>query len=329
MIAIEITEVGGGPEVLKPVEMPIPSPGPDEVLVRVHATGINHGDVGQRRGIYPPPKGVTPIPGLEVAGTVAATGAGVSRWKEGDAVCGLVAGGGYAEYCLVPAGQCLPIPAGMSFVQAASLIEAYATVWSNVWQRARLAKGETLLVHGGSGGIGVAAIQLAAAVGNPVIATAGSEEKCRFCSDLGALRAINYKTEDFVEACRAATEGRGADVILDMVGIPYLGRNLKALADEGRLVLIGQLQKKGTPEFNIGEVMFRRLTVTGSTLRARPVAYKTALLAEVEAVIWPLISAGKIRPIVHATFPLTAASTAHAFMETGQHMGKLVLTSEG
>ena len=327
MIAIEITEVGGGPDVLKPVEMPIPVPGPEEVLVHVRAAGINYGDVGQRRGIYPAPKGVTPIPGLEVAGTVAAKGAGVSRWKEGDAVCGLVAGGGYAEYCLVPAAQCLPIPEGLSFVQAAGLIEAYATVWSNVWQRGRLAKGETLLVQGGSSGIGTAAIQVATALGNPVIATAGSEEKCRFCKDLGVLRAINYKTEDFVEACRAATEGRGADVILDIVGAPYLERNLKALADDGRLVLVGQIQK-GPAEFNIREVMFRRLTVTGSTLRARPTAVKAALLAEVEAVVWPLIGTGKIRPIVHATFPLTAASAAHAFMETGQHMGKLVLTCE-
>jgi NADPH:quinone reductase len=327
MIAIEIAKIGGGPDVLRPVEMSVPQPASNEVLIRVHAAGINHGDIGQRRGSYPPPRGVTPIPGLEVAGTIAATGAEVRRWREGDRVCGLIAGGGYAEYCVVPAGQCLPVPSNLSFVEAASLLEVYATVWSNVWQRAKLASHETLLVHGGSSGIGVAALQLAVAMGNPVIVTVGSEVKAQFCKALGAVRAINYRTEDFVKECLASTSGHGASVILDMVGAPYVQRNLKALADEGRLVLIGQLEGSQAG-FDISEVMFRRLTITGSTLRSRPSEFKSTLLAKVEEIVWPLIAEGKIRPIVHTTFPLVDASKAHAVMEDGQHMGKIVLTCE-
>lgn len=317
----------GEPDVLAIGERPVPAPAQGEVLIKVAAAGVNRPDVLQRKGLYPPPKGASDILGLEVAGTVVAVGAGVSAWQAGDRVCALVNSGGYAEYCEAPAAQCLPVPAGLSLLEAASLPETCFTVWSNVWDRAALQPGETLLVQGGSSGIGVTAIQMGVALGHRVFATAGSAEKCAACEQLGAERGINYRTEDFVEVVKALTGGRGVDVILDMVGGEYTARELKALADDGRLVLIAFLGgAKST--INVADLMLRRLTLTGSTLRPRPVAFKAAIADRLRERVWPLIASGKIKPVVHATFPLARAGEAHALMESSTHVGKIVLTVE-
>lgn len=324
MTAVEIFQPGP-PEVLKAVTRPRPAPGPGEVLVRVAAAGVNGPDLKQRQGLYPPPKGATDLPGLEVAGTVAARGAGVAEWKEGDAVCALVNGGGYAEYCPVPAGQCLPVPKGLSMVEAAALPETFFTVWNNVAMRAGLREGESFLVHGGAGGIGSAAIQIAKALGARVFATASSPEKCDVCRQLGADRAINYKTEDFVEVVRAEAPGGGIDVILDMIGGEYVARNIKALATDGRMVHIA-FDKGSTVEVNLMAVMLKRLTLTGSTLRPRSAEFKAEVARQLRTRIWPLIEAGSIRPLIHAAFPLARAADAHRLMESGGHVGKIVLT---
>lgn len=323
MRVIEIRRPGP-PEVLAPANRPLPEPGPAEVLIRVAAAGVNRPDVLQRKGLYPPPPGASDLPGLEVAGEVAATGAAVSLWKTGDRVCALVNGGGYAEYVTAPETQCLPIPAGLSAVEAASLPETFFTVWTNVFERARLSPGETLLVQGGSSGIGVTAIQMGRAFGHRVFATAGSAEKCAACEALGAERCINYRSEDFVAVAKAATDGRGVDVILDMVGGNYVARELQALADDGRLVLIAFL---GGSKLNLDlmPLMLRRLTITGSTLRARPVEAKARIAAALREKVWPLVESGAIRPVIHATFPLEDAAKAHALMETSTHIGKIVL----
>jgi len=321
---IEITKPGG-PEVLQPALRPVPRPAAGEVLIEVAAAGGNRPDCMQRAGSYAPPPGASDLPGLEVAGTIVEVGAGVSQWNTGDAVCALTPGGGYAQYCLAPAGQCLPIPKGLSFTEAASLPETFFTVWINVFERARLASGETLLVQGGSSGIGVTAIQMARAFGNRVFATAGSSEKCAECEKLGAERAINYRTEDFVEVVKGLTAGKGADVILDMVGGDYVPRELKCLATDGRLSIIAFLGGTRTT-LDMGDILFRRLTVTGSTLRPRSVEYKTQVAAALRSRVWPLIEAGKIRPVIYRTFPLTEASKAHALMESSVHVGKIVLT---
>ena len=324
MRAIEIT-APGKPEVLKPGTRPVPQPQPGEVLVRVAAAGVNRPDVLQRMGLYPVPPGASDIPGLEIAGTVAAVGAGVTAWKPGDALCALVQGGGYAEYCTAPAVQCLPIPKGLSPVEAASLPETFFTVWSNVFDRARLAPAESLLVQGGSSGIGVTAIQMAKAFGHKVLATAGNPQKCAACEELGADRAINYKTEDFVAVAREATGGRGVDVILDMVGGEYVDRELKCLADDGRIVIIAMLGgAKSTVSLN--EILRRRLVLTGSTLRPRPVEFKGAIARSLRERVWPHIESGRIRPVVFRIFPLDEAAQAHALMESGQHIGKIVLS---
>jgi putative PIG3 family NAD(P)H quinone oxidoreductase len=325
MIAIEIREPGG-PDVLVPVERPMPVPVAGEVLIKVTAAGVNRPDVFQRLGNYPPPKGVTDIPGLEIAGTIDQRGEGVTDWKIGDRVCALVAGGGYAEYCVAPTPQCLPIPRGLDFVAAAAIPETYFTVWTNVFQRGRLAAGESLLVHGGSSGIGTTAIQLARARGARVFATAGSAEKCAACERLGAERAIDYHAEDFVAIARELTGGHGVDVILDIVGGDYFARNVEALAHEGRLVEIATLHGVKA-ELNIQKIMQRRLTITGSTLRARSIAEKGALAEAVREHVWPLLEAGTVRPLIHATFPLRNASAAHRVMDAGTHIGKLVLTA--
>ena len=323
MTAIEIASPGG-PEVLRPVRRPVPRPAKGEVLVAVAAAGVNRPDVMQRLGKYPPPPGASDIPGLEVAGQVAAVGEDVTEWAEDDPVCALVSGGGYAEYCAAPAPQCLPVPAGLDLVQAAALPEAVFTVWTNVFERGRLATGETLLVHGGASGIGTTAIQVARAWGARVLATAGTPEKCAACERLGAERAIDYKKEDFVAAVKQATEERGVDVILDMVGGDYLPRNLAALAIDGRLVQIAFLRGPRV-QLDLATLMHRRLTLTGSTLRARSVEEKGRLAQAVKAHVWPLVEAGAVRPVVHATFPLDQASEAHRLMESDTHIGKIVL----
>jgi len=323
METVEIS-APGGPEVLRPVRRAVPRPARGEVLVAVAAAGVNRPDVMQRLGKYPPPPGASDIPGLEVAGRVAAVGEDVTEWAEDDAVCALVSGGGYAEYCIAPVPQCLPVPAGLDLVQAAALPEAVFTVWTNVFERGRLASGETLLVHGGASGIGTTAIQVARAWGARVLATAGTPEKCAACARLGAERAIDYKKEDFVAAAKQATEGRGVDVILDMVGGDYLPRNLAALAMDGRLVQIAFLRGPRV-ELDLATLMHRRLTLTGSTLRARSVEEKGRLAQAVKASVWPLLEAGAVRPVVHATFPLAQASEAHRLMESDAHIGKIVL----
>ena len=323
MAAIEIL-APGGPEVLRLTQRPSPKPGPGEVLIRVIAAGVNRPDVMQRQGHYPPPPGAPDIPGLEVAGLVVGVGESVSSIRPGDRVCALVAGGGYAEYCVAPARQCLPIPRGLDFIEAAGIPEAFFTVWSNVFDRGRLAAGESLLVHGGSSGIGTTAIQLAHARGARVLATAGSPEKCKACERLGAERAINYRCEDFVEVVRELTGGRGVSVILDMVGGDYFARNLEALAVEGRLIQIAFL-KGPRAEINLALLMQRRLTLSGSTLRPRSVEEKGAIAQAVHKEIWPLIEAGRVRPVIQATFPLAAAAEAHRLMETGSHIGKIIL----
>lgn len=323
MKCIEISKPGG-PEVLVPAERPAPTPKAHEILVKVAAAGVNRPDVLQRLGKYPVPPGASDLPGLEIAGEVTACGAGVTMWKPGDQVCALVQGGGYAEYCVAPEVQALPIPKGLSTLEAASLPETFFTVWSNVFDRARLAPGESLLVQGGSSGIGVTAIQMAAAMGNRVFATAGSDEKCAACVKLGAEKAINYRTQDFGAEIKAATGGKGVDVILDMVAGDYVPKELKCLADDGRLVFIALLGGWKT-ELDINEVLRRRLTLTGSTLRPRPVAFKGAIARSLREKIWPLIEAGKIKPVIYKTFPLAQASEAHKLMESSQHIGKIVL----
>ena len=323
MRAIEITEPGA-PNVLRPTTRPTPEPGPGEVLIQVDAAGVNRPDVMQRQGMYAPPPGVSDIPGLEVAGRVVAIGERASRWKVNDRVCALVAGGGYAQYATAPDEQCLPIPGELSMVEAASLPETFFTVWANVFERAHLSDGETLLVQGGSSVIGVTAIQLAHAFGNPVFATAGSDEKCRACEQLGARRAINYKREDFVAVVKELTDGHGADVILDMVAGEYVQRELECLADDGRLAIIAFLG--GTKaQLNLTDVLVRRLTISGSTLRPRPVAFKGKLARALEEKVWPLIAAGKIKPVIHSQFSLDEACNAHALMESSTHIGKLML----
>ena len=324
MRAVHI-EKAGGPEVLQGTERPRPEPKPHEILVKVAAAGVNRPDVLQRMGLYAVPPDASDLPGLEIAGEVVACGSAVKMWKAGDKVCALTHGGGYAEYCVTPEVQALPVPGGLSMVEAASLPETFFTVWSNVYDRGRLAPGETFLVQGGTSGIGVTAIQMAAATGNRVFATAGSADKVAACLKLGASAAFNYKTEDFVAGVKAATGGKGVDVILDMAAGDFVPRELKALADDGRLVFIAFLRGPKT-ELDVNELMRRRLTLTGSTLRPRPVAFKGAIARSLREKIWPLIEAGKIRPVVHKTFPLEQAAAAHRLMESSAHIGKLVLT---
>ena len=324
MIAIEIREPGG-PEVLVAAERPKPVAAAGEVLIKVAAAGVNRPDIFQRLGRYPPPPGASDIPGLEVAGTIEALGPDVRDWKLGDSVCALVAGGGYAEYCTAPSPQCLPVPRGLDMTAAAAIPEAFFTVWTNVFDRGRLKAGESILIHGGSSGIGTTAIQLAHARGARVFATAGSAEKCAACERLGAERAINYRDADFVAAIKDATAGRGVDVVLDMVGGEYFAKNIDALAVEGRLVEIATL-KGVKAEVNIQAIMQRRLTITGSTLRARPIADKGVIAAAVRHHVWPLLESGAVKPIVHATFPLRDAAGAHRLMESSAHIGKIVLT---
>jgi NADPH2:quinone reductase len=318
-------EKPGGPEVLRPAERPRPEPKPHEILVKVAAAGVNRPDVLQRQGLYAVPPDASDLPGLEIAGEVAACGGAVTMWKPGDKVCALTHGVGYAEYCVTPEVQALPVPKGLSMTEAASLPETFFTVWSNVYDRGRLAPGETLLVHGGTSGIGVTAIQMAAATGNHVFATAGTDEKCAACVKLGAAQAFNYKMQDFVEGVKQATGGKGVDVILDMAAGDFVPKELKALADEGRLVFIAFLRGPKT-ELDVNELMRRRLTLTGSTLRPRPVAFKGAVAARLRERIWPLLEAGKIKPVIFKTFKLEDAADAHRLMESSAHIGKLVLT---
>jgi NADPH2:quinone reductase len=324
MRAVEISQPGG-PEVLKLTERPVPQPKAHEILVKVAAAGVNRPDLLQRSGNYPVPPDASDLPGLEIAGEVIAKGVAVTLWKIGDQVCALVVGGGYAEYCTVPEVQALPVPKGLSLTEAASLPETCFTVWGNVYDRAQLAPGESLLVQGGTSGIGVTAIQMAAATGNRVFATAGSDEKCAACVRLGAEKAFNYRAQDFAAEVLAATAGKGVDVILDMVGGDYVPRELKCLAEEGRLVFIAYLRGPKT-ELSIDAVMRKRLTITGSTLRPRSVEFKGCLARNLREKIWPLIEAGKIRPVIYKTFPLAQAAEAHRLMESSQHIGKLVLT---
>ncbi|HET6900359.1 MAG TPA: NAD(P)H-quinone oxidoreductase [Vicinamibacteria bacterium] len=323
MTAVEIAQPGG-PEVLRPVTRPLPALGARDVLIAVAAAGVNRPDLMQRQGKYAPPPGASDIPGLEVAGRVAARGPDVAEWEEGDEVCALVAGGGYAEYCAAPAPQCLPVPKGLDFVQAAALPETVFTVWTNVFERGRLSAGETLLVHGGASGIGTTAIQMARARGVRVFATAGTREKCAACEKLGAERAIDYSREDFAAVVAELTAGRGVDVILDMVGGDYLPRNLASLATDGRLVQIAFL-KGPRAEIDLMTVMHRRLTLTGSTLRPRTIEEKGTIARAVRQNVWPLVEKGDVRPVIHATFPLAAAAEAHRALESGTHVGKIVL----
>jgi putative PIG3 family NAD(P)H quinone oxidoreductase len=325
MTAIEISSPGG-PEVLRPTTRPVPQPGPGEVLVRVAAAGINRPDVMQRTGNYAPPPGTTDIPGLELAGTVVARGEGVSDWAEGDALCALVSGGSYAEYCAVPTPQALPVPKDMDMTAAAALPETFFTVWTNMFERGRLVAGETALVHGGSSGIGTTAIQLAVAFGAKVFVTVGSAEKASACEALGAALAINYKDADFVEAVAEATGKKGVDLILCMIGGDYLPRNIDCLATEGRLVQIA-LQHGIKAEVNMLKIMGNRLTVTGSTLRPRSVAQKGAIAKALREKVWPLLDAGQVKPQIFKTFPMAEASGAHALMDSSKHIGKIVLTT--
>jgi len=327
MRAIEIT-APGGPEVLQPCERPVPVPAVGELLIAVQASGVNRPDVLQRKGLYPMPPGVSDLPGLEIAGTVAGGAEAdliVAGLKLGDAVCALVAGGGYAEHCVAPAGQCLPVPRGLTMIEAASLPETFFTVWQNVFSIARLQAGETLLVQGGSSGIGVTAIQLAKALGAEVIVTAGSDEKCAACVAIGADHAINYRTQDFVAETKRLTGGKGADVVLDMVAGDYVGREVECLADDGRLAIIA-VQGGTKSQIDAGLVLRKRLTITGSTLRPRSVAYKTALAHELRSQAWPLVEAGRVKPVIHQVFPAAKAGEAHALMETSTHVGKIVLS---
>lgn len=324
--AIEISKTGG-PEVLSLVDIPVSRPGPGEVLIRVEAAGLNRADCVQREGNYPPPPGASEILGLEAAGTIAAIGPGVAGFEIGDPVCALLAGGGYATYCTVPALQVLPIPAGLSMVQAAAIPETFFTVWTNVFDLAGLRGGESLLVHGGSSGIGTAAIAMAKAFGATVIATAGNEAKCQACLDLGAVRAINYREEDFVEAVKEETNGDGVNVVLDMVGGDYVPRNLKTLGVEGRHVSIAFLNGPKA-EISLVAIMLNRLKVMGSTLRARPPEFKGGIAEALHRKVWPLIEDGTIAPVIDSTFALAEAAEAHRRMETSQHIGKIILTVE-
>jgi putative PIG3 family NAD(P)H quinone oxidoreductase len=324
MTYIRVKEYGP-PEVLIPDRGPVPKPGPGEVLIKVAAAGINRPDVLQRMGKYAPPPGASDVLGLEVSGTVAALGDQVTTWKVGDAVCALLSGGGYAEYCVAPAPQCLPLPKGFSMVEGAGVPETFFTVWTNVFERGKLQPGETILIHGGSSGIGTTAIQLAKAFGARVFITAGSDQKCAFCVKLGADAAIDYRTSDFVEEVRKYTDGKGVELILDMVGGTYIEKNIKSLKVEGRLVQIAFLQKsQATIDFM--PVMIRRLTITGSTLRPRSIEQKAQIAQALNRQVWPLLEARKIRPIIHSTFPLAEAAAAHRLMESSQHIGKIILT---
>jgi len=326
MTAIEVPEPGG-PEALVPATRPLPTPGLGEVLIKVAAAGVNRPDVMQRQGGYPPPPGAPDIPGLEIAGEIVGVGESAGEWQVGMSCCALVAGGGYAEYCLAPAALCLPIPDGLTAVEAAALPETFFTVWTNVFQRGRLQGGESILIHGGSSGIGTTAIQLAVQFGARVFTTAGTLKKCAACEELGAERAINYRDEDFAEIIAELTGGRGVDVILDMVGGAYFQRNLQALALEGRLVIIAFL---GGPkaDANFLPLMLKRLTVTGSTLRPRTVEQKAEIAAELRDKVWPMLATGRVRPIMDSTFPLAKAAEAHARMESSGHVGKIVLTND-
>jgi NADPH2:quinone reductase len=324
MTVVEIA-APGGPEQLKPARRAVPKPGDQEVLVRVAAAGVNRPDVMQRQGRYPPPPGASDLPGLEVAGEIIALGAGVSGLSIGDKVTALLAGGGYAEYAVAAAPLCLPVPDGISMVEAAAIPETFFTVWTNLFDRGRCKAGDNVLVHGGTSGIGTTAIQLAAAWGARVFATAGSDDKARACERLGAARGINYRTEDFVEVIRAATAGAGIDVALDMVAGSYVARNLEIAALEGRVVTISLLGG-ARAEVNMGVILTKRLTLTGSTLRSRTVAQKAEVAEAVRKNVWPLLAAGRVRPVIHAEFPLAEASEAHRLMETSNHIGKIVLT---
>ncbi|HEX8380385.1 MAG TPA: NAD(P)H-quinone oxidoreductase [Allosphingosinicella sp.] len=319
MVAID-PEAPGGPEVLQPVERPVPRPGPGEVLIRVEAAGINRPDVMQRLGFYPPPPGAPTIPGLEVAGTIVAG----DEKRLGERVCGLVAGGGYAEYCSAPVGQCLAVPAGFSMVEAAALPETFFTVWTNLFQRGGAKAGDFILVHGGTSGIGTTAILLGKVCGLTVIVTAGSADKCARALEIGAAHAIDYKAQDFVAEVKGVTGGRGVAVVLDMVGGDYLPRNLACLAEEGRHVSIAA-QRGPSVEIPIWEVMRKRLVLTGSTLRARPAEFKAAIAEELRREVWPHLESGRIRPVIHSTFPLQDAAAAHRLMDSGEHVGKIVL----
>jgi len=324
MTCIEIS-APGGPEVLRPVTRPLPEPAAGEVLIQVAAAGVNRPDVMQRQGMYPPPPGASDIPGLEIAGRVVALGAGVGDVSLDDEVCALVQGGGYAQYCAAPAALCLPVPAGLDTVQAAAIPETFFTVWSNVFERGRLTAGEWLLVHGGSSGIGTSAIQLARNADCKVIVTAGSAEKCQACLDLGADVAVNYREQDFVAEVASATDGRGVDLILDMIGGDYFLRNLECLAMEGRLVQIA-LRHGPKSEINLLRIMLRRLTISGSTLRPRPIAEKAAIAAALRREVWPQLEQGRLGPVIHARFVLEDAAAAHRLMDSGTHIGKIVLT---
>ena len=327
MRAVEIASFGD-PEVLRLGERPVPQPGHGELLIRVAASGVNRPDVLQRLGHYAPPPGASDLPGLEVAGVVesgdaeAMAQAGI---RVGDRVCALVAGGGYAQWCVAPVAQCLPVPEGFSDAEAASLPETFFTVWSNVFDRGRLQAGETLLVQGGTSGIGVTAIQLARAFGATVIATAGSDDKCAACLELGAHHAVNYRSQDFVAKAQRITQGKGVDVVLDMVAGDYVAREVECLAEDGRLVIIA-VQGGVKSGFNAGLVLRRRLTITGSTLRPRPVAFKGAIARALREQVWPLLAAGRVRPVIHSTFAAADAAEAHALMESNRHIGKIVLT---
>ncbi|MFI5158255.1 MAG: NAD(P)H-quinone oxidoreductase [Sphingobacteriales bacterium] len=327
MKAIVITQPGA-PEVLQLAEHPKPTFTADEVLVKVAAAGINRPDVFQRKGNYPPPAGAPQdIPGLEIAGTIVEVGTNVNRWKIGDKICALVIGGGYAEYCNVPAGQCLPVPENLSFIEAASLPETFFTVWSNVFDRGHLQKSESLLIHGGSSGIGVTSIQMAKALGSKVYVTAGSDEKCRFCEELGAAKAINYKTENFAEVIKQLTNNKGVDVILDMIGGDYIPPDLQSLAEEGRLVFINTMKGKDV-NIDLSIVMRKRLTITGSMLRSREISFKAAIAQNLEKNIWPFLKSGEIKPIIYKVFPAEQAAAAHQLMESSKHIGKIVLDFE-
>ena len=324
MMAIEITKEGG-PEVLQATERPMPIPDANEVLIKVSAAGVNRPDVMQRKGLYPPPDGASDIPGLEIAGTIVALGKAVKHVHCGQDVCALVNGGGYAEYCLAAAELCLPVPDESSLIQAAAIPETFFTVWSNVFDRAQLTLGETLLVHGGTSGIGTTAIQLAKCFSAKVIVTAGTDEKCQFCIQLGADAAINYRTQGFVEKIKTMTEGKGVDVILDMIGGDYFPRNIDCLAEEGRLVQIA-IQKGAKTDLNLLPVMLKRLTITGSTLRARTVDFKVAIAKQLHKQVWPMLNNGRVKPIIYKNYPLFEANKAHELMESSQHIGKIVLT---
>jgi len=326
MTFIDLPEFGG-PEVLVPAKGSVPRPQAGEVLIRVHGAGVNRPDVQQRTGGYNPPPGASPIPGLEVSGRIVEVAPDVAEWKAGDEVCALVSGGGYAEYCTAPAPQCLPVPKGLSLLEAAGLPETYFTVWTNVFQRGRLKAGETVLIHGGSSGIGTTAIQLAREFGARVFTTVGNADKAKVCADLGAERVINYRDEDFVQVVKELTDGRGVDLILDMVGGSYIERNIEALALEGRLVQIAFLEASKA-EVDFLPMMIKRLTITGSTLRPRTVEQKAEIAAELREMVWPLIEAGRVKPLIHKTFPLTEAAAAHALMESSTHIGKILLTCE-